>query len=193
MPQHQPKDAGYAYRAIHDFFDCYHLHSAVKELHNIIDAACLPHSWKVKAPAEKLFFIQQLGKLCKAALFIASSQDKKHGAIIGKTPKEIATICHLNTTDNYNIPAQLWQSFPRHLTAGEYYNPYKALKKTAGYFTKQQWHKNLKCLFVYAFNNETIDSEGAFSAAEILLMQKGLFKLLEACHLIDVRTCKNEK
>jgi hypothetical protein len=193
LPQNKPKDAGYAYLAIHDFFDCYHLHSAAKELDNIIDAACSPHAWKVKAPAEKLFFIQQLGKLCKAALFIAGLQDKKHGAILGKTPKEIATISHLNTTINYGIPVEVWQCFPRHLTAGQYYNPYKALKKFAAYFTRKQWHKNLKSLFLYAFNNETMDSEGAYRAAEILLIRKGLFQLLEACYLIEVRTHKNEK
>jgi len=193
MPQHQSKDAGFAYLAIHDFFDCYHLHSAAKELENIIDAACSPHSWKVKAPAEKLFFIQQLGKLCKAALFIAGSQDKKHGVILGKTPNKIAAIYHLNATADYSAPVQAWQCFPRHLTSGQYYNPYKALKKFAGYFTRKQWHKNLKCLFVYAFNNETMDGEGAYSAAEILIIRKGLFQLLEACYLIESRTCKNKK
>ena len=193
MPQHQPKDAGFAYLAIHDFFDCYHLHSAAKELDNIIDAACSPHTWKVKAPAEKLFFIQQLGKLCKAALFIARLQDKKHGAIRGKNPKEIAAISLQNATANYNVPVPVWQNFPRHLTAGQYSNPYKALKKFAGYFNREQWHKNLKHLFVYAFSNETMDGEGAYRAAEILAIRKGLFLVLEACHLIEARTCKNNK
>jgi hypothetical protein len=192
MPQHQPKDAGSAYLAIHDFFDCYHLHSAAKELDNIIDAACSPHSWSVKAPAEKLFFIQQLGKLCKAALFITRLQDKKHGAILGKNPKEIVAISHQNTTVNYSVPVLVWQSFPHHLTAGQYYNPYKALKKFDGYFSRKQWHKNLKYLFVYAFSNETIDGGAAYRAAEILAIRKGLFLLLEACHLIEIRTCKNE-
>jgi len=193
MPQHQPKDAGYACLAIHDFFDRYHLHSAAKELNNIIDAACSPHSWKVKAPAEKLFFIQQLGKLCKAALFIAGTQDKKHGAIAGKNPKEIASIYYLNTTINHETPIQLWQCFPRHLTLSQYYNPYKALKKFAAYFTRKEWHKNLNSLFFYAFHTETMDGEGAYRAAEILIIQKGLFQLLEACHLIAIRTCKNKK
>ena len=193
MPQHQPKDAGFAYLAIYHFFDCYHLHSAAKELEDIIDAACSPHSWSVKAPAEKLYFIQQMGKLCKAALFIARLQDKKHGAIREKPQKENATIPCQNTTVNYSVPGPVWQSFSRHLTLGQYYNPYKALKKFAGYFTQKQWRKILKCLFVYAFSNEMMDREGAYCAAEILVIRKGLFLLLEACHLIAIRTSKNEK
>jgi hypothetical protein len=193
MPQHQPKNAGYAYRAIHDFFDCYHLHSAAKELENIIDAACSPRSWKVKAPAEKLFFIKQLGKLCKAALFIAGLQDKKHGVILGKNQKSIAALYHLNTTIDYSTAEEIWQCLPHHLTSGQYCNPYKALKNFAGYFTRKQWQKNLKCLFLYAFSNETMDAEGGYRAGEILIIQKGLFQLIEACHLIKVRTCKNKK
>jgi hypothetical protein len=193
MPQHQPKDAGFAYLAIHDFFDCYHLHSAAKELEDIINAACSPHSWSVEAPAEKLFFIQLLGKLCKAALFITKLQDKKHSAILGKNPKEIEVIPHLSAPVNYNVSFSTWQCFPRHLTERQYYNPYKALKKFAGYFTPRQWKRNLKHLFEYAFSNEAMDGEGEYCAAEILAIRKGLFLVLEACHLIEVRTYKNEK
>jgi len=92
-------------------------------------------------------------------------------------------------TQNYvgrQIQQTSWNYFPRSLTATQYHNPYKAIKKFCLYKTQQEWSQVLKELTEYALGNDTINDN--YPPYNILTIRLRLLQLIEACHLLEVRT-----
>jgi len=85
-----------------------------------------------------------------------------------------------------NSEYNTWNCFPRSLTIQQYYNPYKSIKKLAKFMAIQEWKTFIKDCTEYALLKGTIvDVQPAY---DMLCIRLRLLQLIEACHLLDVRT-----
>ncbi|MFY0255975.1 hypothetical protein ACDQ55_18700 [Chitinophaga sp. 30R24] len=80
---------------------------------------------------------------------------------------------------------EIWDNFPRSLSYKEFLNPYLVFEKFFLFLTLGEWRELLRELFSMGlscrtFFDETLDFD-------MLGIKKHLEKLIEACHLIDVR------
>ena len=79
-----------------------------------------------------------------------------------------------------------WDYFPRHLSRAEYLDPYWALEKCFQHKSSTEWKEFLMGLFYAAAKDDNTLAEDCHDA-DVYRSCRGLFKLLEACHLIKVR------
>jgi hypothetical protein len=128
--------------------------------------------------------MELLQELIDAALEIYYSHSIREDAIM-KQDNETGILLQQHFVSN-DSDCNTWNCFPRSLTLQQYYNPYKAIKKLAKYMSVQQWKKFIKDCTEYALLKATIaDVRPAY---DILLICLRLLQLIEACHLLDVRT-----
>jgi len=81
--------------------------------------------------------------------------------------------------------------FPRSLSAKEYQNPYKALQKFTSGVSKKEWKETLHSLLSYAIGANSLSELGV--NLELVSISEHLQKMLEACHLVYVRTAVQTK
>jgi hypothetical protein len=174
----------YAYRSIHTFFNHFMVSHAVSYLESIFRAATTLTIWKKEDPAQLLLYMELLQELIVAALEIYYSHYIREDAII-KKDNETGTLLQEHSLSN-NCECNSWNCFPRSLTIQQYYNPYKAIKKFATTMAVQEWKIFIKDCTEYALFTGTIaDVRPAY---DILRIRLRLLQLIEACHLLDVRT-----
>jgi hypothetical protein len=192
IAQYQTKEVTYAYSSIHDFFDHYNLQNALQQLESIIKAATKNKSWKKDYPYTLIYFMEQLEQLCTAAFVIYNSYTQKDKAVL-QQPAENSSCSKLKEEQFVSIyfGSTVWNCFPRHLTYRQYCNPFKAIQKFAGCMTAEEWKKTLKEFTEYGLSKEALDD--AYPPYNILVIRLHLLRLIEACHLLEVRTYKAPK
>ena len=174
----------YAYRSIHTFFNHFMVSDAVSHLESILRAATSFKVWKKEDSTQLLLYMELLQQLIVAALEIYYSQSVREDAII-KQDNETGILLQQHFVSS-NGDCNTWNCFPRSLTLQQYYNPYKAIKKLAKYMSVQEWKIFIKDCIEYALLKATITD--VLTAYDILLIRLRLLQLIEACHLLDVRT-----
>ena len=184
----EDKDTQYAYECIRSFFDHFVIEDAVSRLESIIKAAASKKIWKKEAPAQMLLYMQLLGELITAAFEITENCSKREIAII-KNDSEDAAPAPGDYVSHYR-DCNPWSCFPRSLTIKQYRNPYKAIKKFTRYATLLQWKTYMEDCTEYALLDARIDD--AMQSYDVLAIRLRLLQLIEACHLLDVRTNANE-
>jgi hypothetical protein len=184
----EDKDTQYAYECIRSFFDHFVIDDAVGRLESIIKAATSKKIWKKEAPAQMLLYMQLLEELITAAFEITESCSKRENAIIANDSEETAP-AHGDYVSHYR-DCNPWRCFPRSLTIKQYRNPYKAIKKFTRYASLPQWKTYIKDCTEYALLDANIDD--VLLSYDILAIRLRLLQLIEACHLLDVRTNANK-
>ncbi len=183
-PLFQDKELQYAYHSIHDFFDFFDLSNALLNTEMMLKAAISENVWKKSSPARLLILNEKLDELCAAAFIIQTSYETREEAILKESTEP-----DVNTQQNYVgrfTSCTPWNSFPRSLTAKQYNNPYRAIKKFTAYMPEKEWNKTLKDLTEYALGNNSINE--LYMPYSLLTLRLRLLQLIEACHLINVRT-----
>lgn len=89
-------------------------------------------------------------------------------------------------TQTYANP---WNDFPRHLTARQFHDPYRAIYKCFHTMSQRKWHRFLQELTEYALDIDTINL--AIPGYDLFKMHYRMLQLIEACHLLHVR-CKKK-
>jgi hypothetical protein len=174
----------YAYRSIHTFFNHFMVGDAVCWLESILRAATTLRIWKKEDPAQLLLYMELLQELIAAAMEIHYSHSIREDAIL-KKDHQTGMLLQEHFVSN-NSQCNAWNCFPRSLTIQQYYNPYKAIKKFANYMAVQEWKIFIKDCTEYALLKGTIaDVQPAY---DILLIRLRLLQLIEACHLLNIRT-----
>jgi len=192
MPDHPFEDAAthYAYSGIHNFFDVFGLEPALEYTDSLLQAATSPKVWKKEAPSNLLFYTEKLKGLCMAVFTINDSYAERKEAILADPENDVPDIFVTeNFIDTYYF-STAWNNFPRHLTARQYHNPYRAIKKFCIHMAEPQWNKFLKEITEYALSKNRVAEVYPFS--NILTTRLRLVQLIEACHLLDVRTNKRK-
>jgi hypothetical protein len=184
----EDKDTQYAYECIRSFFDHFVIDDAVSWLESIIKAATRKKIWKKEVPAQMLLYMRLLEELITAAFEITESCTIGENAIIANDSEE-ASPAHVDYVSHYR-GCNSWSCFPRSLTLKQYCNPYKAIKKFTRYATLPQWKTYIKDCTEYALLDANIDD--VLLSYDILAIRLRLLQLIEACHLLDVRTNANE-
>jgi hypothetical protein len=128
--------------------------------------------------------MELLQELIAAAMEIHYSHSIREDAIL-KKDHQTGMLLQEHFVSN-NSQCNAWNCFPRSLTIQQYYNPYKAIKKFANYMAVQEWKIFIKDCTEYALLKGTIaDVQPAY---DILLIRLRLLQLIEACHLLNIRT-----
>lgn len=182
----EDKDIQYAYRSIHDFFDGYHLGSAIKETEKIIKAAASYKAWLTNEPYRPIYFMEQFYGLIQAAYMVTKNYSARTACVL-KEP--VNGHPNLLLTQNYVSIYQSctpWNNIPRHLTAAQYHDPYIAIEKFTKYATEIEWKEACKDLSEYALTNDSIDEE--YPCYKLLPIRLHILRLIEACHLLEVRS-----
>ncbi len=173
------------YESIHIFFDSFTLPFARSYLLSSIKAAEGSGIWKKNAPTDLLFFFESLEKMVNSVYKIVEADSNIGKLVINKKKNLIdLTDCRLfcGTYDQH----QSWDYFPRSLSAKEYFDPNKALQKFTCGASKKEWKENLRYILSYALGASSLSELGV--NLELVRMSELLQKMLDACHLIDVRT-----
>ena len=190
-PAHlEDKDVQYAYQCIHHFFDVYSLPYALQYMESALKAATSNTTWKKEEPFALLFYMENINTLCSAAFTIFYNRAVNEKAIIHKPENgepDMLNTAHVH--DKYfNINA--WNNFPRSLTARQYHDPYRAIKKFCNYMAHDQWKTFFKGVLENAFSKTFND---IYVSYEVLTTRLRILQLIEACHLIEVRTYPKHK
>jgi hypothetical protein len=181
----EDKDVHYAYAIVHEFFDNFGLSGAVENTERILKTAISKKAWKKKAPFDALYFMQKLEQLCSTAFVIDGSYSPKAAAIIEAPETGDPELSSLQNFAGQWVTSG-WEVFPRSLTAKQYHNPYKAIKKFVQYLREPEWKTVLQELTEYALSNGSImDASYPYN---ILTLRLRMLQLIEACYLLEVRT-----
>lgn len=173
------------YKQLHSFFDGYALAQASSRLSGCIEAADSAKTWKGDSPAELLWFIESFEKLLNVAFRLTEDKAFKEQAILDDN-ENLWLLNKRETFCGRHALSTPWDFFPRHLTCREFLNPYKALQKITKFQTEEKWKDCLKDVLQHALSpNDFHEFDHGVSLLRIYLLTH---KLLEACHLIEVRT-----
>ena len=173
------------YRAINNFFESFTLPFARNYLLSAIKAAESSQLWNKAAPNDLLYFFESLEGLLGPVFRIVKEGKVTRKVILPKSPNSPdLTQFHLYCSGYDQLTP--WDYFPRTLSVKEYRNPYKALEKFTAKASKKEWKETLNYLLSYALGANSLSELGVH--LELVRISESLQKLLEACHLIYVRT-----
>ena len=178
------------YKAIHEFFESFTLPFALDYLLSALKAAEGPTIWNKRAPSDLLYFFENLEVLVKAIYNIVKEGNKIKKVILPKSPNA----CDLTQYHLYcgcYDQHEAWDYFPRSLSAKEYREPYKALQRFTTWASKKEWQEYLHYLLSYALGSSRISELD--NNLELIQISEHLQKMLEASHLIYVRTIVQTK
>ena len=183
MPDENEKQ--FAHNCIHSYFDAFSLSDATFYVESIIIACSKKHVWDKQVPAHLLFFVERTEELISIAYKVHNSYAHSNKAIIKNPGKNDPDITHTEAYTGQYANSNPWNGFPRHLTAAQYYYPYKAIRKLCKQMQEGEWKKVLRDLAEYALSNMSIDDE--YTLHEILTVRKRLLQALDAFHLVHTR------
>ncbi len=179
------KNLDLKYWPIHEFFECYSLPFTRHYLVSAIKAAESPAIWDKSAPNDLLQFFEILEKLALSVYTIVKADSKTKKVILpGKSGSPDLTQYHLYCGRYDNLEA--WDFFPRCLSPKEYRDPYRVLEKFTLWNSKKEWQKTFRYILSFALGENRL-SELCIKL-ELIKTAELLQKMLEACHLIYVRT-----
>lgn len=173
------------YLVIHEFFELFTLPFARDYLLSAIRAAESSHIWNKGTSTDLLYFFESLEALLPAVYSIVKSGHKTKKILVPGTahaPDLTQYHFYCGTYDQH----EPWDYFPRSLSAKEYRDPYKALQKFTSGASKKEWKENIRYLLSYALGVSSLSELGV--NLELFRITELLQKMLEACHLIYVRT-----
>jgi hypothetical protein len=174
--------AGYA--EISDFFSAYSLAQARKYLQKILKASNANRKSGMN-PSGILYFFERLQQLYAASMLIHQSGLQRDAAIITPPENEAPDLANYPQYFGWYFQRASWYYIPRSLSEKEYFNPYKVFKKLEAYASEETWKFIFNELRDYTFLKGSFSDAGDnYNILEIYIL---LNKLLEACHLIDVR------
>jgi hypothetical protein len=174
--------AGYA--EISEFFSAYSIAQARKYLQKILKAANANRTSGMN-PSSILYFFERLQQLYTASMLIHQSGLQRDAAIITAPKDQAPDLANYSQYCGWNFPNEAWYFIPRSLSEKEYFNPYKVFKKLDAYASEETWKYIFHELREYTFLKGSFSDAGdSYNILEIYIL---LNKLLEACHLIEVR------
>ena len=177
----------FAYNSIHNFFDVCNLDHALKYTEGILEAAISDKIWKKESPSSLLFYMENFRSLYGAAFTIHYNYSKRSEAVIVKPEDGVPDITVTqNFMDERFYLSSVWSKFPRNLTAAQYHDPYRAIKKFCTYMAEPEWNNYLKDVTEFALSKDTLDE--VYNPQNILTVRLRMMQLVEACHLINIRT-----
>ena len=177
---------------ISQFFSVWSLPQAAGRLNKAIVAASTKKIYDGRSPAELVYFFEKMTELLEWTQILVQDEELLQEAILKDSDKgRILGLTEHSLYCGWAADTDPWDYFPRHLSTKEFFNPYKALKKIVYYQSTEKWEQTLKDLLQYAL------SDTAFSEFEpefpMFRVSNMLFKLMEACHLIDVRAINEDE
>jgi hypothetical protein len=175
-----------AYNSIHNFFDVCNIEHAVKYTDSILESAMEDKVWRKETPSSLLFYMENFKSLCSAVFLIHYNYSKRTEAVITETKDDVPDISITENFMNERYMSSVWNNFPRHLTVAQYYHPYKAIKKFCTYMAEPEWNNYLKDITEYALSKDTLDE--IYHPYNILTVRLRMMQLIEACHLIEIRS-----
>lgn len=181
------KDLQYACHSIHDFFDCFDFPSSIKYTERIIMAASLHKFWFSGYPYRFIFFMEKLQELVEAAFVLKNHYSCREACLLKTKNNMPGLVSTKDYTDGYSN-SNPWNNMPRHLTAVQYTDPFIAIEKFTSHKTEPEWKQVCKELAEFTLCNESIEEQYSFH--ELLLIRRHMLRLIEACHLIEVRSGK---
>lgn len=172
------------YNTISNFFDAFDLHRVTGHIKNSLLAAGSNTIWKGKYPADLIHFFQRFEILLNAVIEIAGCECIRQNAVIKRDDKELLPdLADIKLFCSPYREHEIWNCLPRHLSANEFFNPYKALEKIAPHI--EDTGELLNTILQYALSNESFaDGSEELDTLQLNIM---LQKLLEAAHLLYVR------
>lgn len=174
--------AGYA--EISDFFSAYSLAQARKYLQKILKASNANRKSGIDV-SNILYFFERLQQLYAASMLIHQSGLQRDTAIITPTEDQAPDLTNYPQYCGWHFRQASWYYTPRSLSEKEYFNPYKVFKKLEAFASEETWKFIFNELRDYTFLKGSFSDAGDnYNILEIYIL---LNKLLEACHLIDVR------
>ncbi len=179
-----------SYQSIHDFFESFTLPFARDYLLSALKAAESKRIWNKAAPTDLLYFFESMEALLAAVYSIVKEGDETKKVILPKSPNTCDLTQYHLYCGRYD-QLKPWDYFPRSLSAKEYQNPYKALQKFTSGASKKEWKETLHYLLSYALGANSLSELGV--NLELVRISEELQKMLEACHLIYVRTAVQTK
>lgn len=183
---HRKTESTFCYGIIHDFFDLFGFRPAIKSAERIIFSASSEEYWYKEAPYHVVFFLEHLERMVRVVFEIETNVYHYGKAILFVPDKSMPDVRNRKNYVNPHQKGSDWEYFPRHLSAAQFFDPYKALKKFTKCYPEARWNKILKDLAEYALSKNSIT--GIHETADILIIRKHLLLLIEACHLLEVRT-----
>lgn len=178
-----PKKAKKHYKAIRAFFDGYTLPSALRYLDTMLKSAESRTIWRQGAPADLIHFEERIEELVGAVYGISRFQlVQEQVGNSGKKPdlEALSLYCP-------DHPGRApWDFVPRSLSAKEYINPYRTVQKFTKKATRKEWLEILKQLENYALAKNSLFDLGI--EIPLIEISEALRKILEAAHLINLRT-----
>lgn len=183
----EDKEKRFAYHTIHDFFDIYTVADALNFLRTVLKAAGTGKVWKKGYPFSAIYYMQQLEKLCNAVFYIHENYAHRDAAVIEKEKQlNNPAIELLQASTGSRAGENFWTCFPRSLTLSQFYDPYLAIKHFCRYRSQAQWKNAFEEILEYALSKRAIaDLHPPYN---LLNIQRHLFRLIEACHLLELRT-----
>ena len=175
------------YTAIHTFFDVFDLPSARKYILTSLLAANNNKLWKGQCPGDLIVFFEEFESLANAVKKIAACGCKRQSAIIqtgdeNNTPDYSRFELYCRKTDR--LVYRMY--FPKYLSAKEFFNPYKALKKAVWFLQADDFNDLFEYIVQYALSYDSFtDASLEWDTLKINIM---LQKLTEAAYLLLVRT-----
>lgn len=172
---------------ISTFFDTYGFYHARSLLGRIIKAAASQKVYKGNCPANVLHYMQKLQQLIEAAFTIIKQNDVRQGVRIKIIDtNKLWSLTNYETYCGYHIHSTPWHFFPRHLSQKEFLDPCMVLQKFTNKRPLKQWKQILKQITEQALSPQAINEMN--ETINILSIWLHLHKLIEAAHLIHVRT-----
>lgn len=174
-----------SHRCIHEFFESFTLPFARDYLSSAFKASESSQIWNKAAPNDLLYFFESLEGLLGPVYRIVKEGEVLQKVILPKSPNTPDLTQYHLYCGRYD-QLKPWDYFPRTLSKKEYRNPYKALEKFTIISSKKEWKEILRYLLSYALGANSL-SELSVNL-ELVRISEDLQKMLEACHLIYVRT-----
>lgn len=171
---------------IHSFFREYDLPGARKYISGWMNAVYSKTRWIKKNPANLLHFTERLFRLIEAGWLIDQMDNSKRSAnLLLQYNTEKIELMNPRLYCKSIHKENPWDYFPRSLSQKNYINPYKVFSKFFRFHTLHQWKTELHTILHLALSDHGIEHSG--ESINILECKKGLDRLVDACHLIDVR------
>ena len=179
------------YQTIDEFFDAFSLPHALSMLANLVKTAASYKAWKGACPANAIYFTERLKLLTEAVFSIQEQYELRNEIVLDKSNTEMLWMLgQYETYCGWHRASTPWHFFPRHLSQKEFINPYKALKKFAKKHSLKEWKEILKELCFHSLSPHSIDDFD--DNTNIIDIWLHLHKMIEAVHLIEVRTIADE-
>ncbi len=172
-------------RSFNEFFESFTLPFARDYLLSALKAAESKRIWNKAAPTDLLYFFESMEALLPAIYSIVKEGNETKKVILPKSPNSSDLTQYHLYCGRYD-QLKPWDYFPRSLSVKEYQNPYKALQKFTSEASKKEWRETLHYLLSYALGANSLSELGV--NMELVSISEYLQKMLEACHLIYVRT-----